>query len=338
MIALEELPERDKDSLRPIFPLKRWLSTKTVDKAFDRIEKAYGSRSAFLVQPALPLPGDQSDIANELRALGNPADGFRNWCDLFTAGRALHHTPSLQLTDAVQFDLQASRLLALGRGAIVVLNRQAFQFATPIAARVAAHVAGGAGVVFLLDFGKQGHTLLVQDLVVSQLCDTIFASCPNAYVAVSASSFPDSFGVTEGQEIYERLLFQSLRARFGASFVYSDRGSARAEKPGGGGVPYPRVDYPLATQWRFFRTDAPAPYKGGYKELAGDLMKSEGVWDPNIRIWGTQMIEKTQLGESSGISSPARATAVRINLHLHRQLWFDDPIRLYDTEDDWTDG
>ncbi len=105
---------------------------------------------------------------------------------------------------------------------------------------------------------------------------------------------------------------------------------------GGGGEPYPRIDYPQFQEWCFFRAEGPRRYKGGYLDLARDLIENP-IWDPDVRVWGTQMIEKTKMGEEDGISSPARSTAVRINLHLHRQLWFDRPEQIYDTDDVWQD-
>lgn len=337
MVALEELPERDKDALLPIFQLKPWLSSLTLDKAFDRIQKSYGERRAFLLAPDKTAnDGDRPALA-EANALLEPGGGFSTWCDLFETGRASNFIPSLQLTDAGEFDAQAARLVALGRGVVVSFVRSAFSFIPAIARRTAAHTQGGAGVTFLIDLKRQTRTLLVQEAELTSIIDTILGICPAAQIAVTASSFPDSFGSCSSQEIYERSLYEALRKRFGPSLAYSDRGSARAEKPGGGGgVPFPRIDYPQFREWCFFRAEGPRPYKGGYLDLARDLIENS-IWDPDVRIWGTQMIEKTKMGEEDGISSPARSTAVRINLHLHRQLWYDQPEQIYDTDDVWQD-
>jgi len=338
MIALESLPERDKDSLRPIFPLRHWLSTKTLDKAFDRIEKAYGDRPAFLLPPAVPNTEDFSPTAAELRALLDSANGYQNWRSLFTEGRGQNMIPTLQLADAAQFDQQAIALLGLGRGAMVPFTRNAFPFLSVIANRIGALSGQGVGITFLIDLGKEGRTLLLQEVELRKICEQLFQACPNSTVAICASSFPASFTSIENQEIYERQLYQSMRGHFGAALHYSDRGSARAESRGGGSTdPYPRIDYPLAAKWLFYRTATSVAYSSGYRSVAADLMNDTSAWDPNLRIWGTQMIEKTSLGQAGGISSPARSTAVRINLHLHRQLWFDMPDNLYETDDDWED-
>lgn len=337
MLALETLPERDKDALRPAFPLRRWTTSGQLSKSFDRIKAAFGDRPAFLLPPDILTNPEDNDVAAELHALLEPSNGFAAWCSLFETEQAAGFVPALQLSDASQFDRQAKRLLALGRGAIVLLPRTAFAFAATIATRTAVHTDQGDGVTFLIDLGRQTRTLLLQEAELRGLGDRLLALCPKAHLAVSCSTFPDSFGGTKDQEIYERTLFQNLRAHFGNAIIYSDRGSARVEKGGGGGgVPYPRLDYPLNTAWQFFRTAAPESYKTGYYKIAKTLMDSD-VWDPHLRLWGVQMIEKTEKRDPNGISSPARSTAVRINLHLHRQLWFDNPAQLYETDDDWSD-
>lgn len=60
-------------------------------------------------------------------------------------------------------------------------------------------------------------------------------------------------------------------------------------------------------------------------------------WDPNLRLWGTQMIEKTGLGDSYGITNANKATAVRINIHLYQQLHYNEVLSNIDTEEDWID-
>lgn len=337
MLALETLPEGDKDALRPAFPLRRWTTTKDLDKTFARISKAFGARPAFLFAPEATIEAEDGSVAAELNRLLNSSDGYAAWCALMATPKCQQFIPALQLRDASEFDLQAQRLVALGRGVTVLLPRNAFPFANTISQRTAHHSDGGRGVTFFFDLGRETRHLLLQEAELRQIGETVLNNCPHARIAVTCSTFPDSFDSKTSQEIYERSLFQQLRRHFGDHIAYSDRGSARVEKGGGGGnLPYPRVDYPLATEWRFYRTQTPLEYKGGYQDISKKLMEGS-LWDPRLRVWGTQMIEKTKNGDETGISSPARSTAVRINLHLHRQLWFDQPHRLYDTDDDWSD-
>ena len=137
-------------------------------------------------------------------------------------------------------------------------------------------------------------------------------------------------------KILERGFHRSVSSRLPElTLFYSDRGSARAKRiGGGGGQPAPRIDYPDLNDWYFFRFDE----VGGYKKAADALKAVKGLWNSAMRIWGTQMIERTALNDPYAITSPARATAVRINLHMHRQIFYANPgdaIKL--TDDEWVD-
>ena len=86
--------------------------------------------------------------------------------------------------------------------------------------------------------------------------------------------------------------------------------------------------------WKFYRE----PEDDGYVLAAKRLMADKGIWNPQIRIWGTQMIERTAAGDRFAIVSPVRSTAVRINLHLHRQVFYSDRGRVTEElEDAWVD-
>jgi hypothetical protein len=120
--------------------------------------------------------------------------------------------------------------------------------------------------------------------------------------------------------------------------IYSDRGSARVERQqGGGGAPAPRIDYPLQLDWDFFRSDDRVGF-AGYQQQSQRLMATArtGPWNPSLRVWGTQMIERTAAGDTSAIGSPQKATAARINLHLQLQTFHDEPEAAEDTDEDWT--
>jgi hypothetical protein len=138
------------------------------------------------------------------------------------------------------------------------------------------------------------------------------------------------------QDIYERVLYNEIQKQDLQELIYGDRGSVRPEQLSGGGIPYPRVDYALDSRWYFFRAEMPQSGLGAYTREAQRAMRSP-VWDARLRIWGTQMIERTALGDPAAISGTQRAVATRINIHLHRQLFHGDPIGLYETDDEWTD-
>ena len=225
----------------------------------------------------------------------------------------------------------------MDRGLVVIVEQPAFPAMGVIAQRVGDRSRGGEGVCFVIDFGVAGRNHLQVAALGAGYIDTIRRHAPLSHVALSASSFPDSFVGLAEQQIYERRLFDALPVR--ESLIYSDRGSAKVERQtGGGGWPAPRIDYPLATDWKFFRCDDGTTGFEGYREQAEALIATEaqGIWNPRLRVWGTQMIERTAAGDTSAIGSPQKATATRINLHLQRQSFYATPDDAEDTDEDWS--
>ncbi|MGR4864318.1 beta family protein [Caulobacter sp. LARHSG274] len=336
MMALQSLPERDKDRLLPTFRLQPWVSAHKLESALARITDAYGKRPYFVSLCDPETVASPRPVHAQLDQLRAPDDGFRAWCDFLADEERQNLIPSLQLTDVNEFDTQAARLRELGRGLMVPLEAEAFRFIRAIATRTAAATDGGRDVVFLLDWGRQTRHLLLLEAEATEYVRTILEVAPHARVALSASTFPEAFTAISEQSIYEREFFEAVKRR-SDRVIFSDRGSTRAERQnGGGGAPAPRIDYARARQWNFFRSDTSDDRPSAYQLQAQKLMASP-IWDGNLRLWGTQMIERTALGDESAIVSPARSTAVRVNIHLHQQLFFNAPRELYDTDEEWTD-
>ena len=343
MRALKELPERDKDLLLPHFLLRPWVGSNYLQSSIEKLIDAYGGDRPAIIDLAEPEQrGARRPVHDELRLISEPDDGFANWCAYVE--RHGNFIPTLQLGDLDEIELQAGRLLELDRGLVVRFPRQTLLSASRLYAQRLGRISdGGDGLLFVLDYERSNADLLLHQTEATGLARGVLESAPRAHVAISATSFPDSFGNVDDQDIYERQLFNGVRRAVGGDqLVYSDRGSARAERQAGGGGPvYPRIDYALPGNWQFYRSedasDDAAARPQVYTELAQEVMDDEEAWDAGLRLWGTQMIERTSLGDPDAITSPARATATRINIHLHRQLFFDDPDGLYETDEDWSD-
>lgn len=341
MFALEELPNKDKDSFRPLIGLRRWSSSHELSKSVDRIQKAFGSRACFLeLGEEEPVePGQERAVHSQLRELRSSKNGFENWHSFFLEEAHSQFVPGLQRGgSAEEFSLQIDRLYSIGRGMIVRVDGPSVAAVDALCSLIAKRAALGEGVTFVLDFGKQSDGFLLQESAIKAMVSQVRGRCPAAEVAVCASSFPDSFSAISSQRIIERVLFERL-VRSDKGLIYSDRGSARAERQqGGGGLPAPRIDYPKKDSWHFFRQSSPLSSSFlGYQTQSIDLIQSV-YWESRLKLWGAQMIERTAAGdEEGGISSPNRSTAVRINLHLHRQLYFDDEASFFDTDEDWVD-
>lgn len=336
MRALEELPNRTKDLLLPIIHLRPWGAAHHLESALERIERTYGDRPV-VIGMGYREPGRSRrpvhEALDELREIGG---GYEKWCDFIEEHE--NFIPAVQLGSVGNERPQFECFHGLDRGLVVIVEQPGFGAIGPLARRVADATAGGEDVCFVLDYLRVSRDHLQRAATTVGLIGTILAEAPEAYVSVSASSFPDNFVNVPEQQIYERRLFDAvLQAADNDRIIYSDRGSARVERQqGGGGAPSPRIDYPLQRDWKFYRADTSVGFRG-YGEQARRLMADDGVWDANLRVWGTQMIERTAAGDSSAISNPARSTAARINIHLQVQSYYDDPASAADTDEEWED-
>ena len=348
MTALEELTDKDKDSILPIIPLKGWSSSKKLENSILRIDKAFGERP-WIADIDISFIEDNIDkkitgeypreVFTQIEDLLNPADGYNNWYEYLKG--YLHIIPTVQLGDLRQLELQIKKLNSLGRGLVIrfKLEKISFEYCVHVLGTVQKSKLNNVFVIF--DYGQINHEILTLAARVSSMVKNAHSLIPSNLFAISCSSFPSFFHERGSGEnsIYERQLYDLVsKSCDGVRMIYSDRASARANKIGGGRAPSPRIDYPLKHEWHFIRKGLEDGEREElYAKVAQSIMKQD-YWEPNLRVWGTQIIELTSRGDEFGINSPMFATAVRINLHIHRQLHYDLPLgNVPDTDDDWLD-
>lgn len=339
MNALQELPNSDKNAMLPLIALRPWVGAHKFENVLERIETAYGKRPWIAdLDHNDASSDDDRPVHKKLNQLRNPVDGFSNWCKFISETELA--IPCLQIRDEVDDmdEKQINSLLELDRGLILRIRKQHFgsiQKRLNLLTNVPKNY-----LLIILDHGQIGSGSLCDAAGGIGLVNTVTKSLNDMFIAVASTSFRFDFVDIPSQKIYERQFFNDVRANTkNAPLIYSDYGSARDERSSGGSPPPPRIDYPLQEKWVFERRaeEGRISKLEGYRSAAKALLKSSD-WDANLRIWGTQMIERTALDDENAITSPARATSVRINIHLHRQLMYDKSSKaIYDTEDDWED-
>lgn len=334
--ALKELPEKSKDRLLPFCTLRPWTTAHHLDSVLVKIEESFGNRPIIIdAGVSDPFETGSRPVHIALNALRNPANGYRNWYE-FLKSRS-NYIPSLQISDPNEIIKEIGLLASLERGLVVRVPDQAFGSASDIASAVQNYI-DPIDVCIILDYEQASKHILTRIATCVGIAKGIFSIAPNFSVAVSASSFPMDFTSCTEQEIYERQFFNGVRESLpNNKLIYSDRGSARAERQnGGGGAPAPRIDLAGTSKWGFFREEDDGDRDQAYFDAAVKAIKSP-LWDKDLHVWGTQMIERTAAGDDSAIVSPARSTAARINIHLQQQLYYDKPDDKYDTDEDWED-
>ena len=78
MLALRELPEKDKDLLCPLFGLRPWVSSIKLQNSVDKIRDSFGKRLCYLAvgDEELVDPSKRRDVHGELDALRVPDNGY----------------------------------------------------------------------------------------------------------------------------------------------------------------------------------------------------------------------------------------------------------------------
>ena len=356
MNAIEQLPEKDKDTMLPVIPIRGWVGSHRLINSVQRIHKAINDRPwvahldrSFPEQSNSrnPSTGEYTrEVFGEVANLLKPDNGFENWYKYL---KDLANTiPSLICLDnTAQLSQQITKLCSLERGISVLFSIDDIESNRYRSVLQLLKDSNVEDALVIFDYGKVGRDTLDVAPTISEFFKISQNILPTAIYSLSSASFPDDFAKCSNGEntIYERLLFKKvLDSSSDIRLIYSDRGGARADKlSGGGGVPSPRIDYPSKNEWYFIRkefSDFKNPADGEkeslYTLIAKEIIAAE-YWKPDLHVWGTQIIEYTSKGDMIGINSAIKATAVRLNIHMYNQLHYDEQIELINDDDDWED-
>lgn len=326
--------------LIPTISLRKWMNSGQLQNSFDQITTAMGGRQVILDLGATRQP-PQGSAELQLAALHNPEGGFAAWVQEVTARELV--IPTLQWGDPQPTRAQLNALVELGRG-LVLRFRRGNAWNLPQLLNIAPVELGGAAVLCILDFGQlQMNADLTQaasELVavagaIRQRLDT-----SDITFSLAASSFPVDFASINREHaripIRERELFNLISAADvfnepGVTLAYGDFASVFAAERGFARGGAPRVDYPRATRWTYYRREVDLSFVN-----AAAAVMADADWDDDLVIWGSNEIRRAASGDLDGLHYQRAWTAVRIHLHLHQQLHFGSG-GLYETDDDWSD-
>lgn len=326
--ALRELPDLSKNLLVPVFKLRPWLNSKTLERALEVIEEAVGNRLYGLDLDAFKFEADpdpEKAAKVEFARLFDPQDGFQNYYDLVSSGE--NRVPVLRdiAGQNLQREVQLDHVERIGRGVFIRLNVNEGGPVVRIAERILER--GIDNPVFVIDCGW-GRDILTSAALAAGIAQTIVDISEDFEIVIAGSSFPDSFsglGARFQINAIERQLFAEVRRQVNRGhLVYGDWGSTR---PPTDPIPMrniPRIDVANPSTWISWRSEDDENYVDIAERTVGDA-----AWDGRLGIWGEYMILATAAEEEVRIKSPAMAAAVRVNLHLHQQANFNNPNGLH---------
>ena len=333
LLAVAELDDTSKDALTPVFCLKPWATAKDLSRSMEKIEEVYPNRQFFLdIDPFYdkeakrPAQHDYYELIED--------ENNQSWVEFFD--EYTNAFPCLQVNraDIPAIQNQIDGFTERERIFLVRLDHEHGRGFSEVIQTVCN--VGHSNFGFVLDAGWSRDLLSRTNWVdglVKQIVDLRGDDIP---IIVTGSSFPASFtGYSLGEEVdvAERTLFAQLQgANNRARLVYGDWASSRSPSEGGGGaVIPPRIDLATERSWEIFRSDDEAPE---FSDLAQEVMESPN-YPTDLAIWATYMIGATALDDPNGITTLRRATAVRINMHLYRQLNFGRFEPAPDTDDEY---
>ena len=355
MTAIAQLPDRDKDKLLPLFSLKGWVSARSLESSIKKIEESIGGRAwisdideRFLSENKIFLfTGEYPDkpVYRELLDLLDSNEGYENWYQFLKLQKFA--IPCIRHENINNIEDQILKLSSLGRGIVLRVSPNGLDYGKYQVLLNALASTNVRDVLIIYDLGGVDNNFEERLPILEHLILDAKRLISDVSISISGSSFPTGFaGQQKGSNsIYERILFNKLEEKKTFNpIIYSDRGSARAEKQdGGAGVPPPRIDYPLKKDWKFVRReivdnapDSKARRLAAYVDIAKEIVGGE-YWNADLRLWGTQQIEITSEGSEFGVSSAQKSTAVRINIHLFNQLHYNSVGEEMNTDEEWVD-
>lgn len=336
MRALEELPEGTKDRIRPIILFAPWVGSSSLMKSWERIKSAFDNRPFYLdLDTFYDIDGNPRPAGEEFRKLFDGNSGVVNYFDL--VAQIPSAIPVLRLEQAFLglLDQQLNLANELDRGFLVRITRSLFPSGN--IQRLSTLFETGLSNYLISIDAEWSSDVIECERWAAQIIDQITAAKIKVPIVTSLSSFPKTYSDIEGVRVIpmlSRTFFNNIRRRYSNELevLYGDWGTTKPRDNAGGRTPPPRIDYAGIGEWVIYRNKD----EWDYLEAAKQLVNSR-YWNPDLHIWGSLMIEKTAAGDLSGITSPAKVVAARVNLHLHQQAWFDDPNAMLDTDDPWND-
>lgn len=332
-MAVAQLDDTSKNQLTPIFCLRPWATAKALSRSIEKIEEVYPNRQYFLdIDPFYgkeakrPAQHDYYDLIE--------SKDSQSWVEFFDDYPNAFPCLQVNSADTVSIENQVYGFTQREKFFLVRLDNghgQNFSEVINAVCRV-----DHANFGFVLDAGWSRDLLSRSNWVDGLIKQIVDLRGDDVPIVITGSSFPDSFSrysLGEAVDVAERRLFLQLQsANNRARLIYGDWASSRSpSESGGGGVIPPRIDLATEETWEIFRSGENAPK---FSDLAQKVMDSSS-YPSGLAIWATYMIESTALDDPNGITSLRKATAVRINMHLYRQLNFGRFDRAPDTDDDY---
>lgn len=315
--GLEKLDPTFKQRMLPLITLGKWPKSDEFAKSADKTVEAMEGNPFFI-----DLPNDPRHHSISSTELTNPADNFGSWRE-FVSGYD-NAIPIVQMAGGTRREIsQQARKLEAAVGKVGFRIRD-FSKETPLVIAALSALDNVENALVFLDAQYIRSAFSAYVAACTGTINALRAEVPETLITVLSTSFPASrTSFFDGSKTHGAInnLDRELHESIGGNPIamYGDYGSIHA-------VIYddqpimrwsPTIDYPLDYEWVFERRPG-TDNSAGYIDAAKALIEAF----PEIKsssLWGDQMIRDAADGNPFG-SGPQSWIAVRVNLHLARQL------------------
>lgn len=341
MSGLKELPDITKDSLTPIALLAPWLTATPLSRALDRFEESYPNRHYFVdIDTSYEVNENPNEAKNQWMELAMTPPNIASWMGLLKdypyANPCLLMRSSSSIEDAraqSRWARENGRMFCIRITLVDGTASSIPDWVEPFIKDPENYEADDYFVV--LDFGWVPRNFQLAGSNEDNISVFVSSIPENISVVISFTSFPKEFSEYDGLgslPFNSRQIVERVAEKAGRKVTYGDWGSTRPRTKGFG-RPRNRIDYPMADSWVFSRN----PNENStFQDAANRLINSKN-WHGNIGIWGEKLIEGTAEGSEFAINSIPKMSAVRINIHLHLQAFYDGLPEPRDLDQELTD-
>lgn len=320
MRGLQELNIDRKRRLLPLLTLGRWPKAMDFARSAEKANEVMEGLPHFL-----DLTTDASHLGAEQQKLRDPANGFEAW-RVFVQGYA-NAIPVVQLVAGAKQRDQVKQASWLERDVGKVAFRiQDFATDTPMVINAISALDDPANAIVFIDCQYIRSALAAYVTATIATINQLRTQFPELMIVVLSTSFPPSvipFSDANQRRGTIDIQERDLHARIGGESVaaYGDHGSIHSVVRDDVTIMRwsARVDYPREKTWSFERRPGDQS-KAGFADAAVDLVRADPAMGSR-GIWGEQMILDASNGNVFA-GAPASWIAVRVNIHLARQLDF----------------
>lgn len=318
ILGLENLSNENKKKILPIITLGKWPRSDDIKISMNKAIEAMGD-NFFIVD----LTQEIKHHCESSLELLSPQQNFRNWTEFCAQYKNI--IPTVQMTESAKLRdiVMQAKILESQHGYVAFRIKNIHTDINRIITSLVSLNKPENTIIFI-DLGYIRESFPASVTAAINAINQIRTEMPEAIISVLTTSFPSSvirFCHENKQSGFIDLMERDFHQAIGGQSVaiYGDHSSIHS-------VVYddvmgryiPRIDIALDDAW-YFERRPDAKDATGYIDIAKSLLKEYPIYESD-QTWGAEMIRNAAMGNVVGMGSPAKWIAVRVNLHISKQI------------------